>query len=215
MPTTTSQEQLTADEQLAMLAQGLHDEGVAKIESDAAVLPSTKADKMRALRDNFSPQKLIQLFIDHPNWSFREYAEATGHTVAWFCSYLASDDFQQKLDPFRSQIANPQITGTLDERFKALTLQALDTLQTKLSSAEVPDVTVVTAVGLGIKALGLGAKRQQEEEKAKPRTLQDMAAYLENVGQQKADGADIKLGVLPTRAQLAEDVQVVEVPRDY
>lgn len=105
----------------------------------------------------FTPEALIQLLLDRPGLTHQQYGAAFGRGSGWFASVLASNAFQAVLDPVRHLIADPAISATLDERFRAVTLQSLAVLQTRLDSKECNDQTVLKAVELGLKASGIGA----------------------------------------------------------
>lgn len=104
----------------------------------------------------YTPQALVQFILANPGWTHQQYGEAFGCGSAWFAGVLASQSFQTALDPVRGQIHDPSITATMDERFRALTMQGLSVLQSKLDGKEVSDFLVVKAVELGTKALGMG-----------------------------------------------------------
>lgn len=100
---------------------------------------------------------LIGYLIEHPEATPASVAIAFGRQKRWFLSVLASDAFQRELDPHRHLIADPTITQTMEERFRALTLHSLDVLSGKLDGKEVSDLLVLKAAEIGVKALGLGA----------------------------------------------------------
>ena len=103
---------------------------------------------------------------------------AFGQTRRWFLNLLASDVFQQELDPVRHLLSNPTITATMEERFRALTLHSLETLQKKLDATDVNDQTVLKAAEIGVKALGLGVAKVTEKEAPAPTTVDSLAERL-------------------------------------
>lgn len=104
----------------------------------------------------YSPDALLALIIEEPGRSHSYYAAAFGRNAAWFASVLASNAFQSRLDTCRDMIADPSISGTLEERFRALAVQSLNVLQAKMDGKEVSDFLVTKAVDLSVKALGMG-----------------------------------------------------------
>ncbi len=143
-------------------------------EALGALINSKKAEKVAVPVDPPEPQAdythdaMIQLIIDNPTWSHRQYAAYFGHFPSWFASVLASEVFQQQLDLRRDEVADPSLTATLQERFTALTLRSMDVLQLKLDDPKAQDATILKALELGVKALGLGNVKREEESGNKP-----------------------------------------------
>ena len=107
----------------------------------------------------YTPQAMVQLMVDHPDWGHKELAEAFGRQPSWTSAVLASDAFQQALDTRRHEVADPSLSATMEERFKGLAIRAATVLQEKLNSQGVSDLVVLKAAELGIKALGMGNKQ--------------------------------------------------------
>lgn len=124
----------------------------------SAPVPSTQ------LTVPYTHEAMVQLMIEHPNWTHKQFAAHWGKGTAWFASVLASDSFQLALDPRRHEIANPEITATLDERYRAVVLRGLDVLQDKLGGKEISDNLILRAVEIGGKALGMGQMAPQPKE---------------------------------------------------
>jgi hypothetical protein len=99
---------------------------------------------------------MVELMVEQPGWTNKKLAAHFGKGAGWFASVLASDSFQLELDKRRGEIANPSLTATMDERFRALALRSLDVLQDKLDSKDVSDNIVLRAAEIGVKALGMG-----------------------------------------------------------
>ena len=104
----------------------------------------------------YSHAAMVELMVEHPTWSSKQFAAHWGKGAGWFASVLASDAFQLELDKRRGEIPNPELTATMDERFRALALRSLDVLQDKLGGKEVSDNIVLRATEIGVKALGMG-----------------------------------------------------------
>lgn len=109
-----------------------------------------------SLAASYSHAAMVQLMVDNPTWSHKKFAAHWGKGAGWFASVLASDAFQSELDKRRGEIPNPELTATMDERFRALALRSLDVLQDKLGGKEVSDNIVLRATEIGVKALGMG-----------------------------------------------------------
>jgi len=109
----------------------------------------------------YTPERMVQLMVDHPDWGHKELAAAFGRLPSWTSAVLASDAFQQALDMRRHEVADPSLSATMEERFKGLAIRAATVLQEKLNGQGVSDLVVLKAAELGIKALGLGQKASE------------------------------------------------------
>lgn len=153
----------------------------------AATAPVFKPDENRQDAIPYSHSAMIELIIANPTWDSRKLARHFGFTPGWFSQVIASDDFQQELDPRRHEVANPAMVATMEERFRGLTLQSLDKLQTMLENPKVQDTTVLKAAELGIKALGLGMKKGDDDDKPpEVRTLDTLANRLTEMLRQRS-----------------------------
>lgn len=148
------------ERELAKLAAPVE---TALVEGEQAPISSPDAERQLAVP--YSHAGMIQLIIDNPTWSHKQYAKHFGYTPGWFASVIASDNFQTLLDLRRDEVADPSLTATLEERFRALTLRSLTVLQTLLDNPKVDDATVIKAAEIGVKALGLGQKKSDEDDK--------------------------------------------------
>lgn len=104
----------------------------------------------------YSHEALINLMIENQGADHKKLAAHFGKGTGWFASVLASDSFQLALDPRRSEIQDPSITATMEERFRGLTLSSLRVLQEKMDSKECSDLIVIKSAEIGVKALGMG-----------------------------------------------------------
>ena len=117
--------------------------------------PPTKVGS--ALR--YSPELMVDLIINNPEYGSKELAQIFGRTLSWVSQVLASASFQSALDPRRHEVVNVEFAMTLEERFRGLTIRALTVLQEKMEAGKaLPDMTVLKTAELGIKALGMGQK---------------------------------------------------------
>lgn len=143
--------------------------------------PNTEVEAVTAAhtpKPAYTAQALVELMIQQPTWRHEQYAGHFGRGLGWFYSILASDSFQLTLDPYRHQIADPTITSTLQERFRALTLRALGVLQSKMDLPDVSDIVVIKSAEIGIKALGMGQQQQEPVPPAAPVEVDSLANRL-------------------------------------
>lgn len=145
-------------------------------------------DYDRQDRVQYSHDGMIQLMIDNPGWGHAKLAKHFGHTPGWFANVLAGDEFQMRLDLRRHEVLDPTLTATMEERFRGLTLQALTVMQKLLDNPKVQDATVLKAAEIGIKALGLGMKKDEEEKPKEVHSLDTLADRLVGLMKGKAPG---------------------------
>ena len=104
----------------------------------------------------YTHESLVNYIIENPGTTPELISAHFGQPKRWFLTILATDSFQLALDGKRHLIADPTITATMEERFRALSLHSLDVLSRKLDSKEVSDLLVLKASEIGVKALGMG-----------------------------------------------------------
>jgi hypothetical protein len=111
---------------------------------------------------SYTIDSIIDYLLLHPDASPVDVAKEYKRPRQWFLTLLASDRFQDALDPIRHQLLDPAITSTMEERFRALALHSLNVMHSKLDHPEVTDFMVVKAAEIGVKALGLGMPKKEE-----------------------------------------------------
>ncbi len=119
-----------------------------------------QVDKVR-----YTHEAMIDLMISNPGISQNAIAKHFGYSASWVCTILASDAFQMQLAARRHELVDPQITASIEERFKALANASVDRLLEHLTQPAVqsdPEV-MIKAAALGAKALGLGGNAPQKQ----------------------------------------------------
>lgn len=135
---------------LAAVAQDLQDAGGAPARRETA--PTMGQLK----RVSYTHDHMIDLMISQPGISQAQISAYFGYSQSWFSNILASDAFQARLAERRKEVIDPMMIATIEERFRALTIQSLDRLQQKLEAPVVSDQVLIRAAELGAKALGIG-----------------------------------------------------------
>lgn len=185
---------------LQHLAQELIDAGKGEVAVPACASPTAR----------YSHAAMVQLMIDHPEYTHGQLAMAFGRPPSWMSTVLASEQFQSVLDTRRHEVADPSLTATMEERFRALALRATTVLQEKLNSPGVNDLVVLKAAEIGVKALGLG--QRPVDPPALPAPV--------NSSQSAAEKILAAMDALDARRQAAKDEAIdvtaveVEVPSD-
>lgn len=145
----------------------------------------------------YTPDAMVELIIAHPTWTTTQLCAHFGRGLSWFSSVLASDAFQIALEPRKLDIPDPYLTASMEERFRALALQSLGVLSTKLEGKEVSEFLVTKAAEIGVKALGLGNPKLIElaapAAASGPEAVADriMAAMAAAKARTKAEAIDV------------------------
>jgi hypothetical protein len=107
----------------------------------------------------YSPELLVDIIINNPEYTPKTLGNIFGWTSSQLSQAIATQRFQDALEPRRHEVLNPEFSMTLEERFRGLTIRALTVLQEKMEAGKaLPDMTVLKTAELGINALGMGQK---------------------------------------------------------
>lgn len=119
--------------------------------------PAERAATMGRLQKvRYTHQAMIDLIIEHPEYTQNQLAAHFGYTPGWISNVLASDAFQAAMAARREEIVDPELKASIEERFRALVIRSLEVLQAKLNAPAVSDQVALRAAELGAKALGVG-----------------------------------------------------------
>ena len=109
---------------------------------------------------SYSHKAMIDLLVANPMISQGELARAFGYTQAWISRILRSDSFREQLALRTSEMVDPLVLQSIEQRFEALVTQSLDILEQKLSREAQPSADLaLKAAELGSRALGYGARQ--------------------------------------------------------
>ncbi len=140
---------------------------------------------------SYSHIDMIDFIIAHPGVSQGQLAARYGFSQGWISNVMASDAWKVQMAARRTEIVDPIMTATINERFEGLAIQSLARLQEKLSQPQVADQTVLKAVELSAKALGIGGN-------AVPQVAPVSSDHLAVLGQRLlALQSQVRKGVLP------------------
>jgi hypothetical protein len=172
--------------------------------TQSAPLGGTVSAATAIARVKYSHDAMIDLLIARPEIKQGEIALQFGYTQAWVSRVMNSDAFLARLAQRKSDIVDPSIALTLDEKFRALADQSLDVIMEKLTVTKNPD-TALKALELTSKALGYGARQQnlnvqQNFVVAMPNKVQspeDWAAMHQHISQRTPGLAAMVQDVTP------------------
>jgi len=136
-----------ADDTEALLAE------MVLASSDTLPAARTQITKIRYTHD-----AMIDLLVANPRVSQNELAMHFGYTPAWVSTVMATDLFKERLEARRTELVDPEISASVNERFHAVVTKSLQVLQQKLSRPieQIPDNLALRAAELGAKAIGAG-----------------------------------------------------------
>lgn len=146
------------------------------LERGDARLPAAQPARLQKVR--YTHDAMIDTLIERPEVSQGELAAMFGYTQSWVSIVMSSDAFQARLAERKAELVDPAIQATIEERFRAVTMQSLTILSEKLAkpAASVPDNLALRCAELGAKALAVGAAGAPQA----PRDGQDHLASLSN-----------------------------------
>jgi hypothetical protein len=137
-----------------------------------APAPQDRAPTMGNLKKiSYTHDAMIDLIIEHPEYTQNQLAARFGYTAGWVSNILAADAFQERMEQRKNEIVDPAIKATIAERFRALVIQSIGVLQQKLNSTTVSDNVAIRAAELGAKALGIGGNAPPPPAPATDRLL--------------------------------------------
>ena len=110
-------------------------------------------------RVKYTHDALIDVIISNPAVSQGELAKHFGYTQGWLSRVMNSDAFQARLALRKTEVVDPQLVLSIDEKLRALASKSLDVVLDKLSATQNPD-TALKALEVTSKALGYGARQQ-------------------------------------------------------
>ncbi len=119
--------------------------------------PPTHAPTMGNLNKvKYSHIDMIDFLIANPGCTQRVLAARYGYTEGWISNVMASDAWNAQMAARRAELVDPVLAATIEERFKMVTARSQEILLKKLDNPNVSDNTVLKAMELGAKAMGVG-----------------------------------------------------------
>jgi hypothetical protein len=154
-------------------------------------------------KHNYSHQRMVDLILERPDYSYAQLAAHFERPQSWLSSVLASEGFQQCLDPVRHQVADPRLSATLRERFQALAISTTNVLMNRMDNPDVGDFVLVKSSEIAIKALGMGQKgvEQPAAPSAPPPTSDQLAAKILAMMDKQASGNTIDAEIVEVKEQ--------------
>lgn len=105
---------------------------------------------------SYTHADMIDFLIANPGISQGALATRYGYSQGWISNVMASDAWKTMLHARRAELVDPVLHASLVERFEGMAKQSLERLQERLAAPQVSDGTILKALELGAKALGVG-----------------------------------------------------------
>jgi hypothetical protein len=125
----------------------------------SAPLLGTESAALAISRVKYTHDAMIDLIVAKPGIHQNELAKHFGYTVPWVSRIVNSDAFQARLAVRKSDIIDPSLVLSIEERLKAVAALSLDVVLEKLEQTRNPDLAI-KAMDISAKALGYGARAQ-------------------------------------------------------
>jgi len=126
----------------------------------STTVTAPKQPPQRITTVGYTHEAMIDLIIAEPTVQTRELAEVFGYSPGWISRILASDAFQARLAERKSQLIDPVVAATLDERLRGVAIHSITLIQEKLTAEESASYAI-DALGLATTAMGIARKRQK------------------------------------------------------
>lgn len=106
----------------------------------------------KLVKVKYTHEAMIDLIIQEPTVTVQELAEIFEYSAGWVSRILASDSFQARLAQRKSDLIDPLVAQSLNERMRGVTIQSLEIIQKKLESEESASYAI-EALGIAVPAL--------------------------------------------------------------
>lgn len=114
------------------------------------------ADQLQRVRTTHDA--LVDLILMRPELTQKELARELGRTPQWVYLTINSTVFQERLAARKTELVDPTILATIDDKLQAVASKSMDLLLEKINiTTETSDL--LSAVSIATKALGYGAGR--------------------------------------------------------
>jgi hypothetical protein len=131
----------------------------------------------------YSHEAMIDVILAQPTIKQGELATMFGVTQAWISRIIGSDAFQAVLAKRRTELMDPIILASMEEKLRGVADQSLEIIAKKLEATESADLALKT-LGLATTALGFGARDKG------PQTVQNFVVQLPPKAATAADWAE-------------------------
>jgi uncharacterized phage-associated protein len=107
-------------------------------------------------RISYTHDAMIDQLVANPGISQAHLALMFGYSQSWISNIMASDLFKDKLAARRAECVDPVLHNTVKENMEGIVRRSQEVLMEKLEKPGVSDATVLKAMELGARSLGMG-----------------------------------------------------------
>lgn len=111
------------------------------------ITADTASQKGKLKKLTYTHEAMVDLILQEPTVTHEELAEVFGYSSNWISRIVSSDAFIARLADRKSQLIDPQIARSLNERLTGVAIQSLDIISNKLN-AEQSAAFALDALGL-------------------------------------------------------------------
>ena len=125
----------------------------------ATPLEGTQSAAGAIARVSYTHDAMIDLIVANPAIAQGAIAQHFGYTQAWVSRVMNSDAFQARLAERKTELVDPSLVASIDEKLRALASKSLDVVLEKLTATGSAEMGL-KALEITSKALGYGARQQ-------------------------------------------------------
>ena len=150
----------------------------------ATPLQGTASAANAIQRVSYSHDAMIDLIISAPGAKQGDIAKHFGYTEAWVSRIMNSDAFQARLAERKTELVDPVLVASIEEKLRALASKSLDVVIDRLTLSPTLEGGL-KALEVTTKALGYGARQgnlnvQQNFVVALPQKAASAAEWMAN-----------------------------------
>lgn len=169
----------------------------------ATPLLGTESAALAIDRVKYTHDAMIDMLLANPVISQGELASRFGYTQAWVSRVMNSDAFQARLAERKTELVDPGLAATIDERLRAVATKSLDNVLEKLTNNPTNGDFSLKVMEVATKALGYGARQsnlqvQQNFVVALPTKAEDSTTWLAERSVREGAGVVIDAEVAET-----------------
>jgi hypothetical protein len=125
----------------------------------ALQLQGTDSAALALKRVRYTHDAMIDLIVANPGISQNDLAKHFGYSVPWISRVINSDAFGARLAQRKTEIVDPELLLTVEEKFRALAHKSLEVVMDRLNQQPTMEHGMM-ALEISAKALGYGARAQ-------------------------------------------------------
>lgn len=171
----------------------------------ASRLEGTEYAKDAIQRVKYTHDAMIDLILERPMISQIEISRIFGYHPNWVSMVLNSDAFLVRLAERKTELIDPTLVASIEERLRAMASVSSEIIMEKLAKKNDP-AFALEVMALSTKALGFGARQQNVVNQTS-----FVVQMPEKAASEEAWASRYVPGGKPL--QIPEDIEMMEVPK--